>query len=134
MNRSLALLATLVFVAAGCGGGGEKSSKSAGGSGTRTAGNGVRVGLVTDVGGLNDRGFNHLAYVGVQQAKQRLGASFRVFLSNSSSDYVPNLTKFAREKYDIAIGVGFTEADAIDTAAVRFPDQKFAIVDVDQQT
>jgi basic membrane protein A len=134
MNRSLALLGTLAtvcLVAAGCGGGGEeKSSKQ--GSGTTTASAGINVGLVTDVGGLNDRGFNHLAYVGVQQAKQRLGASFRVFLSNSSSDYVPNLTKFAREHYDVTIGVGFTEAEAIDTAATRFPDEKFAIVDVDQ--
>jgi basic membrane protein A and related proteins len=134
MNRSLALLGTLAtvcLVAAGCGGGGEeKSSKQ--GSATTTASAGINVGLVTDVGGLNDRGFNHLAYVGVQQAKQRLGASFRVFLSNSSSDYVPNLTKFAREHYELTIGVGFTEAEAIDTAATRFPDEKFAIVDVDQ--
>jgi basic membrane protein A len=135
MNRSLALLgslATLVLVVAGCGGG-EKSSS--GGSGTTTtASGGPRVGLVTDVGGLNDRGFNHLAYVGVQQAKQRLGAAFRVFLSNAGQDYVPNLTKFAREHYDLTIGVGFTEAEAIDTAATRFPKEKFAIVDVDQTT
>jgi basic membrane protein A len=134
MNRSLALLgtlATVVVVAAGCGGGGEKSSE---GAGTTTASGGIKVGLVTDVGGLNDRGFNHLAYVGVQQAKQRLGASFRVFLSNQSSDYVPNLTKFARQDYDLTIGVGFTEADAIDTAATKFPKENFAIVDVDQTT
>jgi basic membrane protein A and related proteins len=134
MNRSLALLgtvATVVLVAAGCGGGGEKSNE---GAGTTTASGGIKVGLVTDVGGLNDRGFNHLAYVGVQQAKQRLGASFRVFLSNQSSDYVPNLTKFARQEYDLTIGVGFTEADAIDTAATKFPKENFAIVDVDQTT
>jgi basic membrane protein A len=86
------------------------------------------------VGGLNDRGFNHLAYLGVQQAKQQLGADFRVFLSNSSSDYIPNLTKFAKLGYDLTIGVGFTEADAIDTAATKFPKSKFAIVDVDQQS
>jgi basic membrane protein A len=135
MNRSLAflgILATVALVAAGCGGGGEKKSKQ--GGGTTTAEGGIKVGLVTDVGGLNDRGFNHLAYVGVQQAKSRLGADFRVFLSNAGADYVPNLTKFAREHYDLTIGVGFTEADAIDTAATKFPDEKFAIVDVDQTT
>jgi basic membrane protein A len=135
MNRSLALLgilATVALVAAGCGGGGEKKSKQ--GGGTTTAEGGIKVGLVTDVGGLNDRGFNHLAYVGVQQAKSRLGADFRVFLSNASQDYVPNLTKFARQHYDLTIGVGFTEADAIDTSATKFPDEKFAIVDVDQTT
>ena len=135
MNRSLALFAVLgivAFVVAGCGGGGEKKSNE--GAGTTTAAAGLRVGLVTDVGGLNDRGFNHLAYLGVQQAKQQLGADYRVFLSNSSSDYVPNLTKFARENYDLTVGVGFTEAEAIDTAATRFPKENFAIVDVDQTT
>jgi basic membrane protein A and related proteins len=136
MNRSLALLgslATVLLVVAGCGGGGEKKSSNEGAT-TTTASGGPRVGLVTDVGGLNDRGFNHLAYLGVQRAKEELGATSRVFLSNQGSDYVPNLTKFAREHYDLTIGVGFTEAEAIDTAATRFPKENFAIVDVDQTT
>jgi basic membrane protein A len=135
MNRSLAflgILATVALVTAGCGGG-DKSSNAGGGT-TTTASGGLKIGLVTDVGGLNDRGFNHLAYVGVQQAKARLGADFRVFLSTAGSDYVPNLTKFARQHYDLTVGVGFTEADAIDTAATKFPDENFAIVDVDQTT
>src|SRR4051812_22578413 len=92
MNRSLALLAALasaLFVAAGCGGGNDDNSNAGAGT-TTTASEGLRVGLVTDVAGLNDRGFNHLAYLGVQQAKQQLGADYRVFLSNQSSDYVPN--------------------------------------------
>jgi basic membrane protein A len=132
MNRSLALLASLaaVLFVAGCGGG--SSSNSA--NGTTTTSSGLKVGLVTDTGGLNDRGFNHLAYLGVQKAKQQLGTDFRVFLSNSSSDYIPNLTKFAQRGYDLTIGVGFTEADAVDTAAHKFPKSKFAIVDVDQTT
>jgi len=133
MNRSRVLLASLaaVLLVAGCGGGGSGSSGSANGT-TTTASSDVKVGLVTDTGGLNDRGFNHLAYLGVQQAKQQLGTDFRVFLSNSSSDYIPNLTKFAKLGYDLTVGVGFTEADAIDTAATKFPKSKFAIVDVDQ--
>jgi basic membrane protein A and related proteins len=132
MNRSLALLASLaaVLLVAGCGGGSSSSSAN----GTTTTSSGLKIGLVTDTGGLNDRGFNHLAYLGVQKAKQQLGTDFRVFLSNSSSDYIPNLTKFAQQGYDLTIGVGFTEADAIDTAAHKFPKSKFAIVDVDQTT
>ncbi len=133
MKRSLALLGVAVLAVAGCGGSGKKSSSSAGGTSTSaSSASAVRVGLVTDVGGLNDRGFNHLAYLGVQQAKSKLGAEFRVFLSGTSSDYIPNLTKLAREDYDLTIGVGYTEADAIDAAATRFKDKKFAIVDVDQ--
>jgi basic membrane protein A len=94
----------------------------------------MKIGLVTDVGGLNDKGFNHLSYVGLQEAKSRLGVQTSVHLSASSGEYIPNLTSFARQNYDLIIGVGFTEADAIDTAATQFPNTKFAIVDVDQTT
>jgi basic membrane protein A and related proteins len=131
MKRSLLLVGILVLVAAGCGGGGEKKS-----SGTTTAaqgaGAGKKIGLVTDIGGLNDRGFNHLSYVGLQRAERELGVKQQVFQAKSTAEYVPNLSTFARTGYDLTIGVGFTEATAIDTAATRFPDSKFAIVDVDQ--
>jgi len=64
MKRSLALLGVLVLlVAAGCGGG-KKSSANTTTSGGNT-GKKIKVGLVTDIGGLNDRGFNHLSYVGL---------------------------------------------------------------------
>jgi basic membrane protein A and related proteins len=136
MNRSLALLAVLVavFFVAGCGGNSSKSSQGAGSNTTSGNANGLKVGLVTDVGGLNDRGFNHLAYVGVQEAAAKLGAAYHVNLSASSGEYVPNLTAFARQNYNLIIGVGFTEANAIDTSATQFPKNKFAIVDVDQTT
>jgi basic membrane protein A and related proteins len=133
MNRSLALASVLLVVvplAAGCGGGGKKVAPAT----TSTHGKTIKVGLVTDVGGLNDRGFNHLAYVGVKEAQAKLGIQYNVSLSASSSEYVPNLTSLARKGYDLIIGVGFTEAEAIDTAAHLFPHTKFAIVDVDQTT
>ncbi len=132
MKRSLALLAVLVLVAAGCGGGGDKNSAGTTTSGGGKAGEGMKVGLVTDVGGLNDRGFNHLSYVGLQQAGRQLGVDTEVFQSKSTGEYVPNLSTFARKGSDLTIGVGFTEAQAIDTAATRFPDSNFSIVDVDQ--
>ncbi len=132
MERSLALLGVLVLlVAAGCGGGGGKKSSA----NTTTAGTGagkVRVGLVTDIGGLNDRGFNHLSYVGLKRAESQLGLEQRVYQAKSTQEYVPNLSTFARQGYDLTIGVGFTEANAIDTVATNFPNSKFAIVDVDQ--
>jgi basic membrane protein A len=131
MNRSLAVLGVIVLFAAGCGGGGDKKSSetTTGGSG---AGEGMKIGLVTDIGGLNDRGFNHLSFVGLQRAERELGVEQRVFQAHSTGEYVPNLSTFARQGYDLTIGVGFTEATAIDTAATRFPDSNFAIVDVDQ--
>lgn len=138
MKTSLALLLTLVaVVAAGCGGSGggaAKSTTSTGKTSTTAAGRVVKIGLVTDVGGLNDRGFNHLAYLGLQEAAVKLGIKYKVNLSASSGDYVPNLADFARKGYDLTIGVGFTEAEAIDTVATQFPKSHFAIVDVDQTT
>jgi basic membrane protein A len=136
MNRSLALLVTLVtVVAAGCGGSsGSKSGNATNGTSTTASGRVVKIGLVTDVGGLNDRGFNHLAYLGLQEAAAKLGIKYKVNLSASSGEYVPNLADFARKGYDLTIGVGFTEAQAIDTVATEFPKSHFAIVDVDQTT
>jgi basic membrane protein A len=128
MKRSLAFLGVAVFLIAGCGGGGNKSSSSTSSEG----GSKLRIGLVTDIGGLNDRGFNHLSYVGLLRAQNELGIQQRVFQAHSTQEYVPNLSTFARQGYDLTIGVGFTEATAIDTAATTFPNSKFAIVDVDQ--
>jgi basic membrane protein A len=131
MKRSLLLLGVLVLlVTSGCGGNGKKSS-----GGTTTGTNTtkkIKVGLVTDITGLNDRGFNHLSYVGVKRAEAQLGIDQRVYQAKATQEYVPNLATFARQGYDLTIGVGFTEANAIDTVATNFPKSKFAIVDVDQ--
>jgi basic membrane protein A len=90
-----------------------------------------KVGLVTDIGGLNDRGFNQLANQGLQRAVKRLKVKGRVLISTSEQDYVPNFTSLVRGKYNLIIGVGFLQTDAIATVANRFPKSKFAIVDVD---
>ncbi len=92
----------------------------------------LKVGLVTDIGGLNDRSFNHLAFVGLQRAERQLGVKGRVITSKAAADYVPNLSTLAREHYDLVIGVGFLMADALDTVAVEFPNTSFAIVDYSQ--
>jgi len=89
-----------------------------------------KVGLVTDLGGLNDRGFNHLAYVGLQRAAKDLGVTTRVTQSKSPADYIPNLSSLARQGYKLVIGVGFTEIQAMAAVAKQFPKTHFAIVDV----
>jgi basic membrane protein A len=128
--------AALAVVAAGCGGGGgggggnEAATTSAAGGGG--GGPALKVGLVTDIGGLNDRSFNHLAYVGLQRAEKQLGVKGRVLTSGQNSDYVPNLTTLARQNYDLIIGVGFLMADAVETVANKFPNTSFAIIDYSQ--
>src|SRR5438132_951759 len=71
MKRSLVLLGVVVLVAAGCGGGGGGTKPSAGT--TTPRGKTIKVGLVPDVSGLNDRGFNHLSYVGLLRAQRDFG-------------------------------------------------------------
>jgi basic membrane protein A and related proteins len=132
MKKTLVLIA-LVGLVAGCGGSSKSSSGTTQTSGGK-AGSGKKIGLVTDVGGLNDRGFNHLSYLGLLRAQRELGITQQVFQAKSTQDYVPNLSTFARKGYNLTIGVGFTEAEAIATAAKNFPNSNFAIVDVDQTT
>ncbi len=140
MRRPLHLLALLLLVAscvfvAACGDD-EESSNSTGGQTSESTPDApkLKVGLVTDVGGLNDRSFNQLANEGLERAKSELGVEGRVLISKANSDYVPNLSTLAQQKFDLVIGNGFLMADAMNTVAAQFPDTNFAIIDVDTTT
>ncbi len=89
----------------------------------------VRVAIVTDIGGLNDRSFNALANKGRKDAQSELGAETRVLISDSNADYVPNLSQLAQQQFDLIIPVGFLMADATNTVATKLPNANFAIVD-----
>jgi basic membrane protein A and related proteins len=135
-SRAMALAgcAALALGVAACGSSNNSSTSSSGSgttSSTASQGKPIKVGLVTDIGGLNDRSFNHLAYVGLQRAEKELGIKGRVLTSKSNADYVPNLTTLAQQNYDLIIPVGFLMADATDAVAKQAPNAKFAIVDVD---
>ena len=121
------LVAVVALLASGCGG-----DDNAAGTTETTAASGIKVGLITDLGQLNDDGFNELAYNGLKRAEKELGIQGRVIESKSAADYVPNMTALGRQGYDLIIGIGFAQGDAIANAARKFPDIKFAIVDVDQ--
>jgi basic membrane protein A len=122
------LVAIIAALLVGCGDGGSDTT----GATDTTAASALKVGLITDLGQLNDDGFNELAYNGLKRAEKELGVKGRVVESKSAADYVPNMTTLARAGYDLIIGVGFAQGDAIATAAKAFPNTKFAIVDVDQ--
>ena len=130
LRTGVAALASILLLAA-CGGGDD------GAQGETTEGINkaeFKIGLVTDVGQLNDRGFNQLAYEGLKRAEKELGVEIRVAQSRSASDYIPNHTSLARQGFDLIIGVGFAQGDAVDAAAMKMPDTSYAIVDVDQQS
>jgi basic membrane protein A and related proteins len=131
----LLLLATLALalVAAGCGG--DDDDDDAGGDTsavedtTSEGAEPIKVGLVTDIGGLNDRGFNSLANQGLERAASDLGVEIRVLESKSDADYIPNLSTLAEEGYNLVISVGFLMGEATHQAAEAFPDTSFAIID-----
>src|SRR6185312_11196354 len=135
-NRLLvgaALVLAATALAAGCGGSDEAGGTTTDTEATTTAPTSdLRVALVADAGELNDNGFNELAYKGLKRAQRELGVDGRVVEANSVADYVPNMATLARQGYDLIIGVGFAQGDAIAAAAKRFPNTNFAIVDVDQ--
>jgi basic membrane protein A len=93
-----------------------------------------KIGLVTDIGGLNDRGFNHLSFVGLQRAEKTLGVKGRVLTSSGPNDYIPNLSSLAKAGYDLVIGVGFLQESAIQQMAKKFPKTHFAGVDMNART
>ena len=92
-------------------------------------GKAIKAGVVTDIGGLNDRSFNFLANKGLEDAEGDLGVEGRVLISKSNGDYVPNLTTLAQQQYDLSVSVGFLMGEATATVAGKFPDNNFAIVD-----
>ena len=133
--RAIAIALTFAvgaFGVAACGSSDDNGGSSSGSSSSASSapeGKKIKVGLVTDIGGLNDRSFNQLANQGLQTAVKQLGVDGRVLISKQNSDYIPNLTTLAQQKYDLIIGNGFLMADAVETAAKKFPQQKFAIID-----
>lgn len=134
LSALIAVLA-LATVAAGCGGddddeeAADTAAATTGGDTGAAGGEPIRVGLVTDIGGLNDRGFNSLANQGLERAADELGVETRVLESKSDADYIPNLSQLAEEGYDLIISVGFLMGEATEKAATEFPDSDFAIID-----
>ena len=90
----------------------------------------VRIGMVTDVGGVNDKSFNQTSWEGLQ-ALAAEDSSFEVnyLESKTDADYQTNINTFIDEGYDLIICVGYMLADATREAAEENPDQLFAIID-----
>ena len=98
------------------------------------AGGALRVGMVTDVGGLGDRSFNDSAYAGLVRAKAQLHVVTTVLQSHSAADYAVNMTVLANKEYDEIFAIGFLMAKDVDDVAARYVKRHFTIIDavVDQ--
>ncbi|MDO4296861.1 MAG: BMP family ABC transporter substrate-binding protein [Lachnospiraceae bacterium] len=89
----------------------------------------VRVGMVTDVGGVNDGSFNQSSWEGLSRAMEELGIEAKYLESATDADYATNIETFIDDEYDLIICVGYMLADATRQAAEDYPEQKFAIID-----
>ena len=127
----LALLAALALSIAACGDDDDSDSggDSSGDGAAQEEGKSIKAGVVTDIGGLNDRSFNFLANKGLEDAEKELGIEGRVLISKSNGDYVPNLTTLAQQNFDLSVSVGFLMGEATATVAGKLPNNNFAIVD-----
>jgi basic membrane protein A len=93
----------------------------------------IKVGLVLDKGGKDDKSFNSSAYEGALKAQKNLKIDLK-YVEATDTNSLENLHRsFAKKKYDLIIGVGFAQTDAIKKIATQFPQQKFAIVDGEVQ-
>ena len=122
MKKILALVLALCMVFALC----------ACGQAAAPAAAKIKIGMVTDVGGVNDKSFNQTSWEGLQAlAAEDSRFEVNYLESKTDADYQTNINTFIDEKYDLIICVGYMLADATRAAAEANPDQKFAIIDDD---
>lgn len=134
---SVVLAATMVFSMVACGGNDAAESTSTTSESVASSENQsddsakatIKVGMVTDTGGVNDGSFNQSSWEGLERAGEELGIEVSYLESKADSDYAANIETFMDEDCDLIIGVGFMLASAINEAATANPDQKFAIID-----
>lgn len=90
-----------------------------------------KVGLVLDKGGRDDKSFNAAAFLGASKAQKELKVQIKVLESSDDNAFEPHLRNLAKHNFDLVIGVGFSQVEAVKKVAAQFPKVKFAIVDGD---
>ncbi|HRW46829.1 MAG: BMP family ABC transporter substrate-binding protein [Caldilinea sp.] len=93
----------------------------------------IKIGLVTDVGRVNDRSFNQSAWEGVVQAATALGLTegegYKYIETQDSKDYADNIQQFIDAGFNVIVTVGFAMGEATAKAAAENPDIYFIGVD-----
>ncbi|MEW9077309.1 BMP family lipoprotein [Terrisporobacter glycolicus] len=124
LKKLVALSLTMVMsvgLLVGCGSNKDEASKKV-----------VKVGMITDVGGVHDESFNQSSWEGLQAVEKELGKDkieVKVLESKQDSDYDSNIDQFIDQEMDLIIGVGYKLDKAIEKASKAYPKQQFAIID-----
>ncbi len=121
-NKHLLLLCLLVGAAATLSGCTARTE-------ARREGCQIRVGIVFDIGGKNDRSFNAAAWEGVKRAEQDLPICLYDVEPGNPTSIEPAMRAFAEKGYDLIVGVGFAQGPILKRVATDYPNIKFAIVD-----
>lgn len=89
----------------------------------------IRVGIVFDIGGKNDRSFNAAAWEGVKRAEQEMPICLYDVEPGNPTSIEPAMRAFAEKGFDLIVGVGFAQGPILKRVANDYPNIKFAIVD-----
>ena len=123
--KKLAALSLSVIMSAsmlvGCG---TKSTEE-----NSTASSDIKIGMVADMGGINDESFNQSAWEGLQKAEKDLGIEIKVIESKQASEYLQNMESLLDEDVDMVIGVGYAMKEDIQKQAENYPDKQFVLID-----
>ncbi|SET93061.1 BMP family protein [Paenibacillus sp. NFR01] len=140
---SLVMLLAFTVILAGCGNNNNNANSGNAGTGDNAATNAgtatnapteapktdVKVGLVTDVGGVNDKSFNQSAWEALEALNKETGVEIKYLQSKSNADYEPNLNQFVQGGYNLTWGIGFDLGDAVKKVADENPNANLAIID-----
>jgi basic membrane protein A len=131
--RAVSARAAMIFLGLGLTTACTKSTPVSGGASADTikaeSSSGLKVGLVLDKGGKDDRSFNSAAFRGAQQAVRDLHIELKDVESPDDAAFEPALRTFAERGYQLVIAIGFAQIDAVKKVAPQFPNTHFAIID-----
>jgi len=124
-SSGLALFAGLSIIVAACGGGGASSAPASG-----AAGSDLKIGVVTDVGTVNDKNFNEFTYLGAKDGASAIGAvEPPVVVPTSDAEYATMIQSFVDQEFDVIVSTGFNLIPQTAAAAKANPDVWFIGVD-----
>lgn len=130
VKLSLFMLLAFSLVLAACGNNSSNTAATTGGDSEGTAAaSDIKIAMVTDTGGVNDKSFNQTSWEALQALEKEQGVTVKYLQSKSEADYQPNLNQFVKDGYNLTWGIGFALESALKDIAGQNPDANFAIID-----
>jgi len=109
--------------------GAKKTEEGGAATGEAPGGKKLKVGMVTDLGSVNDKSFNQNAWEGLQKLKADFGYDVKYLEPKQDSDVDPSLNQFVKGGYDLTWATAFTLDDAVTRIAKENPNAKLGIID-----